>query len=85
MTWPGPNPGRAAATFDERDGLHPNLATDGPWAWFRLVDQSHVKRESDAVFLMTFERSNHESSIRVETESVLNPYGNRLVQQFRCE
>jgi type VI secretion system protein ImpL len=35
VTWPGTKPGLATVTFERPDG-QPNLAFDGPWAWFRL-------------------------------------------------
>jgi type VI secretion system protein ImpL len=84
MTWPGPNPGRAIATFEERAGGRPNIAAEGPWAWFRLIDQAQVQRETDAVYVVTIEKNGHESRIRVESISIRNPYGNQALQQFRC-
>ena len=84
MTWPGPNPGRAIATFEERTGGRPNIAAEGPWAWFRLIDQAQVQRETDAVYVVTIEKNGHESRIRVESISIRNPYGNQALQQFRC-
>ena len=84
MTWPGPNPGRAIATFEERTGGRPNIAAEGPWAWFRLIDQAQVQRETDAVYVVTIEKNGHESRLRVESISIRNPYGNQALQQFRC-
>src|SRR2546429_517380 len=34
VKWPGPNNGTAGILFEERAGGHPNLAYEGPWAWF---------------------------------------------------
>jgi type VI secretion system protein ImpL len=85
MTWPGPSPGRAIATFEERSTTRPNIAAEGPWAWFRLIDQSQVRRETDAIYVLTFTKGDHESSVRVESVSIRNPYGNHAVQQFRCQ
>jgi type VI secretion system protein ImpL len=85
MTWPGPNPGRAIATFEERTGVRPSIAAEGPWAWFRLIDQAQLQRENDAVYVLTFEKGGHESRIRVESVSIQNPYGKQqAMQQFRC-
>jgi type VI secretion system protein ImpL len=84
MTWPGPNPGTAAATFEERGGARPNLVASGPWAWFRLLDQAQVQPQTDAAFLVGFEKGSHEGRIRVESVSIRNPYGSgkQLLQQF---
>jgi type VI secretion system protein ImpL len=84
MVWPGPNPGKAVATFEERSGNRPNIPAEGPWAWFRLIDQAGPQRETDAAYVLTFERGGHQSRIRVESVSIRNPYGNHALQQFRC-
>ncbi len=85
MIWPGPNPGRAIATFEEqRNTVHPNIAAEGPWAWFRLIDQGEIQRETDAVYIITFAKGGHEARIRVESVSIRNPYGNQTLKQFRC-
>jgi len=85
MKWPGPSPGKAAVTFEERAGARPNIATEGPWAWFRLVDQTQVQRETEAISVLTVAKGGHQSRIRVESVSIRNPYGNQNnLQQFRC-
>jgi type VI secretion system protein ImpL len=84
MVWPGPNPGKAVATFEERSGNRPNIPAEGAWAWFRLIDQAGPQRETDAAYVLTFERGGHQSRIRVESVSIRNPYGNHALQQFRC-
>ena len=83
MTWPGPSPGKAIATFEERAGT-PNIAAEGPWAWFRLIDQAQVQRETDAAYMLAFDKGGHKARIRIESDSIRNPYGNQALQQFRC-
>jgi type VI secretion system protein ImpL len=85
MVWPGPKPGKAAVTFEERGGVPPNAEYGGQWGWFRLLDQARYERETDAAYVFTFEKGGHESRIRVESVSIRNPYGTRsILQQFRC-
>ena len=84
MTWPGPNPGRAITTFEDRTSVRPNISAEGPWAWFRLIDQAEIQRETDAVYVVTFAKGGHEARIRIESVSIRNPYGNQALQQFRC-
>jgi type VI secretion system protein ImpL len=84
MTWPGPTPGKASVTFDERAGAHPNIATEGPWAWFRLLDSAQIQRETDAAYVVTFQKGGHETRLRIESASIRNPYGKQALQQFRC-
>jgi type VI secretion system protein ImpL len=82
--WPGESAGPAAVTFEERSGGRPNLVAEGPWAWFRLMDEARVERESDVSYVLTFERGGHQAKVRVEATSIRNPFGRRDLQQFRC-
>jgi type VI secretion system protein ImpL len=83
VTWPGPKPGLAAAAF-ERPGGQPNLTFQGAWAWFRLLENTQVERESDERYLVTIKRGTREARVRVEADSVRNPFGNSELQRFRC-
>ena len=86
VVWPGPMPGVAAANFEDRASGRPNIAFQGqPWAWFRLLDVSQTKPESDLRHEVTFEKSGFKATVRIEAASVLNPFGGRELQQFRCE
>jgi type VI secretion system protein ImpL len=84
-TWPGPKPGMAVVTFEERaGGARPNIAAEGAWAWFRLIDSAQVTRETDTTYVLTFEKGGHQARVRVEAVSIRNPYGKQTLQQFRC-
>ena len=83
-SWPGPMPGTAAATFEDRSGARPNRAFEGPWAWLRLVDVAQPQRESDTRVGLRFEMGGHAARIRVESTSIRNPYASRDWQRFRC-
>jgi type VI secretion system protein ImpL len=84
VAWPGPNPGVAAATFEERAGGRPNREYKGAWAWFRLLDEANIQRETDVRYVIGFAFGGHQARIRVEASSIRNPYATRDVQQFRC-
>src|SRR5262249_3959122 len=45
--WPGPTPGTAVATFEDRSGPRQGPSFRGPWAWFRLMDAVTAQRDSD--------------------------------------
>ena len=83
-TWPGPNPGAAAATFEARSGGRPNLVFDGPWAWFRLVDAGQVHSETELRHVVNFASGGHQARVRIEALSVWNPWASEEWQQFRC-
>jgi type VI secretion system protein ImpL len=85
MVWPGPSPGRASVTWEERGGARPFLAYQGPWAWQRLIDAAEVQSDRDDVrYGLTWRRGNHTATVRLEASSVRNPIGKTDVQQFRC-
>jgi type VI secretion system protein ImpL len=83
-TWPGPNPGTAAATFESRSGGRPNLPFEGPWAWFRLVDAGDLRSETELRHMVSFASGGHQARVRIDASSVWNPWVSRDWQQFRC-
>jgi type VI secretion system protein ImpL len=84
-TWPGPKPGTASATFEDAASGRPNIAASGPWAWFRLLDAAQIRKESDLRYEVTWEKGGYKALVRIDASSVVNPFGQRDLQQFRCE
>jgi type VI secretion system protein ImpL len=85
VVWPGSGkPGLATATFEHAGG-QPNTAFDGPWAWFRLIDSGQMVRESNERYVLTIKRGPREVRLRIEADSVRNPFGGNELQRFRCE
>ena len=82
--WPGPNPGTAAATFEVRAGGRPNVAFDGPWAWFRLIDAGHLQRDADVRYILALQAGGQQARLRIEASSIRNPYARMDWRQFRC-
>jgi len=82
--WPGPSPGAATVTFEERSGRRPNLGARGPWAWLRLVDAARVERETDERYLLTFSVEGHEAKVSIDALTIRNPYAKQMLQQFSC-
>jgi type VI secretion system protein ImpL len=82
--WPGPSPGAAAATFEDPTGARPNLAFQGPWAWFRLLDAATLRAETDVRFDAAFKNGGHQATVIIEASSIRNPYQKSPVHQFRC-
>ena len=82
--WPGPNPGSAAASFEDRSGGHPNMSFQGPWALFRLLDAGHLQSTTDVRFTMNFDMGGHIAQFALEADSIRNPFGQRQLRAFRC-
>jgi type VI secretion system protein ImpL len=85
VRWPGPMPGAAAVTFEDRASGRPNIVFQGAWAWFHLLDAAQIRSESDLRYEVTFEKGGYSALLRIDASSVLNPFGQRDLQQFRCE
>ena len=83
--WPGPNPGVAALTFEERGGGRPHVEFKGPWALFRLVDSGQIRAgESSEKSVLAFQNGQHGTDVIIDALSVHNPFGNRSWQRFSC-
>jgi type VI secretion system protein ImpL len=83
VTWPGPKPGQATATFSQSGG--PNAAFDGPWALFRLIGSGQMAPQDNGRFMFTIKRGTREAQLRIEPDSVRNPFAGNDLQRFRCE
>lgn len=71
---------------------------DGPWAWFRLIDQSRLEKTSKSnVFLATYgitenapspdfnkKQLAHSITYEIKAKSVHNPFSENLLGSFRC-
>jgi type VI secretion system protein ImpL len=82
--WPGPNPGVAAATFEDRSGSRPYKDFPGTWAWFRLVNFGQPQPESDVRSVLRFGLGGHAVRVHIEASTIHNPFANSEWQRFRC-
>jgi type VI secretion system protein ImpL len=85
FSWPGESPRGAAVTFEERTGVPQSIATTGPWAWFRLVEQGRPRQISAERYELTFEKAGRSTTVTLDASSVRNPFGRlNVLRQFRC-
>jgi type VI secretion system protein ImpL len=85
MTWPGDKkPGNAEMTFEERSGNRPHVVNDGAWAIFKLLGTARRESLSDDSYRLRFEHAGHWAEVTVQAQSVRNPFGSQVLQQFRC-
>jgi type VI secretion system protein ImpL len=84
LQWPGQGAGLARVTFTPPTSG--TLLMTGPWAWFRLLDQSDVRRTtlSDR-FTVRIANDGKGASFEVRAASVVNPFILRgELSAFRC-
>lgn len=84
MTWPGGAVGQAAIVFEAGAGSSPSLVRQGPWAWFRLLDQAQVKRASDTRLDVTMAAGGRSMQLVLDAASIRNPFVRDELAGFRC-
>jgi type VI secretion system protein ImpL len=83
FAWPG-TAGQASFAFDGVGGAIPGLTRTGPWAWFRLLEQARIQRESDARYRVTFTAGEKSVRLVLEAASGRNPFGLNGFAGFSC-
>jgi len=83
--WPGPDStGQVRIVFEDTSGARVTSTKEGPWAWFRLLDQAELKSVSADRITATFKSSGRKASWEIRASSVVNPFMMKQLQQFRC-
>jgi type VI secretion system protein ImpL len=83
MSWPG-STGQASFGFEDHSGPIPGMAKQGPWSWFRLLDQTQIERDSDTRYRITFGAGGKTMRVILEATSIRNPFGRNELSGFRC-
>ncbi len=83
MKWPG-SAGEASFLFDSPGGPIPGPSRQGPWAWFRLLDQAHIERSTDSRYRVTFSAGGKSMRVILESASIRNPFARNEAAGFRC-
>jgi type VI secretion system protein ImpL len=66
-------------------GTPTTIKRDGPWAWFRLLDEAQVTQSSlTDRFNVTFEVGGRSATFELRANSVNNPFSLTSLEQFRC-
>lgn len=83
LSWPGEG-ARASFAFEEPAAAIPGESRQGPWAWFRLLDQVRVERQSHTRLLLTFTAGGRSMRLILDAASGRNPFGNNPLAGFSC-
>lgn len=90
-SWSGADEGkRIRVAFEDLNGAVHEKNYTGPWAWFRLMDASDIRRTSQSnVYRITFAVADrggqqHRIVYQVKTKSIDNPLSNRLLSTFKA-
>ena len=85
VTWPG-RVGLATVHFDPpAEGVQNSLERDGPWAWFRLLDATEIRRTNVADrSRVIFNVGGRLAIYELQAGSVLNPFNLPALRNFSC-
>ncbi|MDL2356912.1 MAG: type VI secretion system membrane subunit TssM, partial [Pseudomonadota bacterium] len=64
---------------------HASLRSDGPWAWFRMLDKATVEPAAQGErYKITFDLDGRKAVLDLTASSVVNPFKRATLEQFRC-
>jgi type VI secretion system protein ImpL len=64
---------------------HASLHTEGPWAWFRMLDKALVEPTPQGErYKLTFDADGRKAALELTASSVVNPFRRAVLEQFRC-
>ena len=87
MSWPGPGGrGEVRLAFSPLIPGEPSGETlEGPWAWFRMLDQGRVATSDQPDrFDVIFQAGSRAATFGLRTNTVVNPFTLPELSQFRC-
>jgi type VI secretion system protein ImpL len=87
LQWPAPNPtGQVSVRFVPAADFGPSgLTEDGPWAWFRILDQARIETtDLPERYLLRFEVGGRWAQYELRASSAFNPFNRSALEQFRC-
>lgn len=62
-----------------------SLQTEGPWAWFRMLDKASVEPTPQGErFKLSFDVDGRKAGLELTANSVVNPFRRAVLEQFRC-
>ena len=86
VTWPSLDSDTVRLRFEGLNGEVKSSTEEGPWAWFRLLNKSHLNNTSNrAVYEVNFARDELSATFELRAKSVINPFAEDLLAGFRCQ
>jgi len=65
--------------------LRQDLRSEGPWAWFRMVDKGTLQPGAQGErYTLGFDLDGHKMSYQLTASSVVNPFRREALEGFRC-
>ncbi len=85
MEWPGPGEsGKVLIVFERFGAGRFSIIKDGPWAWFKILDDSTIVRKAADQALVAFQTAGLKARYQLRASSVTNPFTSHELVKFRC-
>jgi type VI secretion system protein ImpL len=86
LQWPGEISGSGVkVVFQTQDGQEITNAKEGPWAFFKLLDESRLEATSQPErFNLTFQQNGYTAKYELRAGSALNPFNLDGLRGFNC-
>lgn len=87
MQWPGPEPGSEIRLEmrERQSGRTMMSRSQGPWAWFRLLDGSQMRSTNVSErFEVTFTVDGHTAIYDLTARSAFNPFSLSQLRNYQC-
>ncbi|WP_334190997.1 type VI secretion IcmF C-terminal domain-containing protein, partial [Noviherbaspirillum sp.] len=82
---PSGKPARGVFFDVTPEAAGPVLKTEGPWAWFRMIDKGVIEPTSQGErFKLTYDLQGRKFTMELSASSVINPFRRDALEQFRC-
>jgi type VI secretion system protein ImpL len=77
--------GGGIVQFEATPPLRAELRTEGPWAWFRMLDKGVLQPGAQGErYLLGFDLDGRKMSYQLTASSVINPFRRESLEGFRC-
>jgi type VI secretion system protein ImpL len=77
--------GGGLVTLEATPPLRNELRTEGPWAWFRMIDKGALQASGQGErFALGFDLDGRKMSYQLTASSVINPFRRETLEGFRC-
>ena len=84
--WPGPQPGLVTAAFEGAKIYVPPTSYQGPWAWFKMIDEmAEGTPDHQQRVRLNVVSSSHRAVVVIEVRAANNPFASKTWRQFSCE
>jgi len=77
--------GSGQVRLEATPALRGEMRTDGPWAWFRMLDKGVLQAGAQGErYTLGFDLDGHKMSYQLTASSVINPFRREVLEGFRC-